>query len=367
MKVLLVTIDREGLSHYSAQLVDALAERCDAILVSPAGTGCYVSGKAGVIEIDYPQKRWNPAYFLKLLSLVRIIAREKPDVVHIQDMHPLLCVVSSLIPGTKIVQTLHDVTPHMGEQLWYSRWSRNAMMKRADAIIVHGNYLRNILLKLYPEAEDKTHVVHLGPWNLFRRWSNADTSEEKNLLFFGRIVGYKGIEVLLRAMNLVHNVLPEYRLTIAGRAITMSEDLSECEGLIREYKDFVDVDNRRIPDEEVPKLFERCQMVVLPYLDGSQSGVLSMAYAFNKPVIATSVGSIPETVEHGNTGLLVPPGDVQALADAIIQLANDSNMRSRMKVNIEKKVIGELSWDSAAEKTINVYRKINEENASFSK
>ena len=87
------------------------------------------------------------------------------------------------------------------------------------------------------------------------------------------------------------------------------------------------------------------------------SGVLNVAYAFGKPVVVSDVGGLDEAVEHGKTGLLVPPRDPQALADAIIQVLVDSDLRATMEKNVKAKA-EELSWDSIAKKTMIIYRDV---------
>lgn len=81
----------------------------------------------------------------------------------------------------------------------------------------------------------------------------------------------------------------------------------------------VDFENRFVLHNEVPELFARAKFVVLPYLDGTQSGVVPMAFAFGRTCIVSSVGSIPEVVKNDENGLLVPPGDENALTDKMIQ------------------------------------------------
>ena len=77
------------------------------------------------------------------------------------------------------------------------------------------------------------------------------------------------------------------------------------------------------------ELFQRASIVVLPYIEGSQTGIIPIAYSFKKPVIATNVGSISEVVEDGVTGFIVPPRDSHALADAIIKILKDDDLRKR--------------------------------------
>jgi glycosyltransferase involved in cell wall biosynthesis len=88
-----------------------------------------------------------------------------------------------------------------------------------------------------------------------------------------------------------------------------------------------------VPGDVMADFFQRASLVALPYLSASTSGILMTAYVFGKPVVATSVGCLPEYVEDGVTGLLVPPADVEQLADAIARLLLDDSLRHRMGEN----------------------------------
>jgi glycosyltransferase involved in cell wall biosynthesis len=94
---------------------------------------------------------------------------------------------------------------------------------------------------------------------------------------------------------------------------------------------------------------------VLPYIEASQSGVIPMAYTYGKPVIATTVGGLPESVVDGCTGYLVPPRDERALAEAILELLNDPSTRHRMGVNGQIKLKIENSAETVAAQTLEVY------------
>ena len=96
----------------------------------------------------------------------------------------------------------------------------------------------------------------------------------------------------------------------------------------------------------------------MPYISASQSGIIHLAYAFGKPVIATNVGALPEIVNNGRTGLLVEPRNESALADAIIRLLSDKNLLDSMCENVTSYCENNLSWDSIAKKTINIYQGI---------
>lgn len=124
-----------------------------------------------------------------------------------------------------------------------------------------------------------------------------------------------------------------------------------------------EIHNEFVPDDLVAALFQRSTLVVLPYTEMSgMSGVLNVAYAFGKPVVVSDVGGLDEAVEHGKTGLLVPPRDPQALADAIIQLLVDPDLKMIMQKNVKRKA-EELSWSSVAKKTMEVYNEASDDSS----
>lgn len=160
-----------------------------------------------------------------------------------------------------------------------------------------------------------------------------------------RNVGY-----LIEAVPRIVSVIPDVKVVIAG-----SGDLSEYTSLLAD-QDHYEIHNRFIPDEEVAGFFQRAAFVVLPYVDASQSGIIPIAYAFKKPVVVTDVGSIPEVVDNGKTGIIVPPKDSGLLAEAIISLLQNPQLLDRMGQNAYDKMRGELSWDAIAREIIRAYR-----------
>lgn len=353
MKVCLITISRKGICHYTSQLANALSRYSEVTVFSPKGTSQYVAGGVKSVEIDLPMHRYDPRYLLGLCRMVSLIRSEKPQIVHIQDLHPILCAIVPFLGRVKIVQTLHDVSAHAGEELWYSSISRRYIVRRADAVIVHGKALLSSFVDRYPRFTKKVHMAVHGVGNEWTSPNLSETAEEKNFLFFGRIFPYKGLDVLLKAFREVREALPDYTLTIAG-----SGDVSSYLPSIQEQKESVFLDNREVPDEEVAGYFKRSSIVVLPYTDGSQSGILALTYSFCKPAIVTRVGSIHESVIDGETGIIIPPGDEKLLAEAMVRLAKDAALRERMKLAIEKKVDAELGWDVSAKQHMEAYESI---------
>ena len=143
--------------------------------------------------------------------------------------------------------------------------------------------------------------------------------EAKLILFFGFIRPYKGLHVLLDAMPTVAARLPGRggaQLLIAGECY--GDDEAYRAAIARIPPGVVRWDDDYIPDEKVAHYFSAADVVVQPYISATQSGVAQIAYHFEKPMIVTSVGGLPEVVAHGEAGLVVPPLDAGALADAIV-------------------------------------------------
>jgi glycosyltransferase involved in cell wall biosynthesis len=114
--------------------------------------------------------------------------------------------------------------------------------------------------------------------------------------------------------------------------------------------------NRYIRDDETVQLFQSASVVVLPYIESSQSGVIPLAYTYGKPVVATAVGGLPEMVIHGVTGLLVPPRDERQLADAIVMLLGNDALRRKMGDAAKRFIQRNCSPSLVAQETMGVYR-----------
>jgi glycosyltransferase involved in cell wall biosynthesis len=176
------------------------------------------------------------------------------------------------------------------------------------------------------QAGRAARVLYLPLLHLFfgyNQWAALEqngpppsAANERLILFLGRLELYKGVAHLLAAFaQLPPPARAESCLILAGRGTLPSV-----------WRDAlpagVELRNRLIEDAEGLELIQRCRVLVLPYLGATQSALPAAAYFFNKPVIVTRSGALPEYVEHGRTGLIVPPGDTPALADGLAYALN---------------------------------------------
>jgi glycosyltransferase involved in cell wall biosynthesis len=233
-------------------------------------------------------------------------------------------------------------------------------------VVVHTAYSkRRVIEEGWMEA-DKVHVIPHGVLDHYssRDHSPVTESAEKTILFFGAIAPYKGLDVLLKAFaSMPSETRAKTRIVVAGRAdmnIAPIRQLADQLGIAGQ----IDWNIRFINDREIPGFFRKATVVALPYREIDQSGVLLTAIAFDKPIVATRVGGIPETIEHGTHGLLVQPDNVQELAHALHSVLVNAEWRCSMQHAVHVLGTGELSWRNVARKTIDLYEQLLQERRS---
>ena len=281
-------------------------------------------------------------YPIGLLRLDRRLRGGPPGILHVQWSHvpwlELFFWRRWLRAGWKVVYTMHDVRPLAGTtpQAFAGAYARLAA--RANAVVVHYEAARLDLITMGVDAA-RVHVISSGAPNpddsapahgrAPARRSLGLGPEAPVVLFFGFVKPYKGLEILLASLPAVCAGVPDVTLVVAGEIVGSPARYKRLAarlgvgGAIRWRAGFV-------PSSDVGDLFAAADVVVLPYIDGSWSGVLLTAYAFRRPVVASAVGGIPELVEHGTTGLLVPPGDPAALAAALAAVLGDRARAEQM-------------------------------------
>ena len=165
------------------------------------------------------------------------------------------------------------------------------------------------------------------------------------LLFFGRITIYKGLDVLLDALPLIWERVPEATLTIAGSGeLAHHASLDDPRVVVR---------NEHVRDEDVPAVFAAATCCVLPYREASQSGVGSQARAYGRPIVATSVGGLPELVGD-DAGRIVAPDDPAGLAAAVIEILTTPGLAESMS-SASAGWVRSAAWERVAETTLNAY------------
>jgi starch synthase len=343
--------------EYCVGLASALAEHADVLLVAPDGLiESHVSklnSSVRFFSFPHPRLRQPLRQFRAIRKIIQQIHRFSPDVIHYQGAHLWFDLALPFLRRYPLVFTIHDFKPHPGDSLSQKTplWVETFARQRADELIVHSHYLRQLVVQNLPGTAGKVSVIpHI---QIGENLSPAENKEEEHLvLFFGRIWEYKGLEYLIHAEPLITARVPTARILIAGQG----EDFSRYAHMMVHPDRFI-VHNEFISEERAAEYFQRASVVVLPYIEASQSGVIPMAYSASKPVVATAVGGLPEIVEEGRTGLLVAPRSASQLADAVTRLLRDARLRRRMGQNGKSKLEAECSPAVIAQKTLDTYRR----------
>lgn len=286
------------------------------------------------------------------LKVVRFIKKGQFDVVHTDSMLGMWNLILYKLFGKKMVLTVHDPFPHTGEITARKMFNYKMAMKMVCHFVLLNDKQKEQFCKSYHVRPEQVLINRLGVYDnisTFVRPQESVTSH--NVLFFGRISPYKGIEYLCQAMLKVKEQVPDATLTIAGGG-KMYFDIAPYQ-----KQDWVKVINRYVGMEELAGLLQHCALSVCPYTDATQSGVIMTSYSLCKPVVATNVGGLGEMVDNQKTGWLVPPKDVDALAHAIIALLNDDAKREEMANNIQNDYFtGDKAWSVIAKKYIEFYK-----------
>lgn len=270
----------------------------------------------------------------------------------------------------KLVLTVHNVNrkERDGQKDLVNRLSLKFLYRSVDHVFVHTERMKVELQQDFGVSADKILVIPYGA-NLIAQSDLSGKAArkalglaptDKVLLFFGNIAPYKGLDILIDALQAV----PECRLIVAGRVKkgcdVYWQEIQRAivtKGLAERVIQKLDF----IPDEDVEVYFKAADVAVLPYRAISQSGVLFLSYNFGLPVVATDVGGFGESVEEGVTGYICRPNDSADLARAIACYFDSPLFRTleeRRKTIIEE-VTRNHSWNRIAEETCRVYSKVS--------
>ncbi|NLJ07198.1 MAG: glycosyltransferase [Sphingobacteriales bacterium] len=296
----------------------------------------------------------NPLSYQKT---VREISSFKPDLLLMKYWMPFFAPSLGYVAGQmkkrgcKVISILDNVVPH--EKKFYDIPLTKYFLKRNSGFVVMSETVKNDLLSLLPDA---AYIFQSHPlYNHFgEKISRSEACRKLNIpedrkiiLFFGFIRDYKGLDILIEAMT----KLPEdYFLLIAGEVYG---DDNKYTGLIRHYgiEEKVQANLRYIADHEVSLFFSASDVNVLPYRSATQSGILSIAYHFEVPVVVTDTGSLKDSVEPEGTGLIAAEATPEHLSNAILSFFRDE--KSVYYAENIRKLKKKYSWETLAGAIVN--------------
>jgi glycosyltransferase involved in cell wall biosynthesis len=364
---------RGGISHYTTLLYRALQDRHDVRLYAlyrqypkllfPGKT--QIDRSANSLRVPHVRCIDSVNPYTWIATGLRI-ARFGPTVALFSWWHPFfapafgtIARVARLWGKVPTCYLCHNALPHESTRI--DRLLLRYAFSAARVFITHSRQDTEDLRAMRPGATvlqnpHPTYEVFAADQALptAAARERLGLTDERVLLFFGFVRGYKGLDVLLDAV-LESDPELRYHLLVVGEFYDDPGKYRTRLERLRERGQITLID-RYVPNEEVPLYFSAADLVMVPYLTATQSGVIQIAYAFRKPVVASSVGGIPEVVVDGVTGYLVPPGNAGAIADAVRRyFADDERDRFADAISRESET---YSWERMVETVETVCERI---------
>lgn len=356
----------KALPIYAIQLANGLSGRVDLDLhISEQALRPYRDSMDPRIRLfPFPLRRYrDPRSILTCVRLIQSMKKREVDLVHLVISEPSFNLCLPFIRSFPVVTTVHDVRYHMGDRrsMKVPQFISDLSVSYSEGLIVHGRESKRQICEKFSIPPWKViSIIPHGNYSFYRKWELPGLEEEENrILFFGSIWEYKGLRYLMEAEPLLRKRLKNFKIVVAGTG----DDFEKYHRYVKDWTSY-EILNRYIGDEEVAPLFQRASLVVLPYIDASQSGVAPLAFSFGKPVVATKVGDISELVDQGVNGLLVAPKDPWGLAEAILSILENPFLRRRMAEKAREKSITTLSWERIGEMHLEAYKEVIKKNVT---
>ena len=340
-----VTVVSFHFAEYSARLCLALGDDgpvqmiVDREKLGKEAPSSVVGSVQRLENIVWYERRSTIGKIVSAADILMKIRRFRPDlIVAHETLVPLPAIVTiacRLIAPLRLI--VHDPDPHAGADASISRLKRSlrwTLRKVATGYVVHGLYCRKALAK---SVSPEKPVICINHGTLLEP-GDVRPPLPGNVLFFGRLEQYKGLPTLYAVADLLAGKLEGFRLTVVGHG---SEAAS-----VRAFaatRPFVVFNEGYASPEDVISAMQDAVVVLLPYDEATQSGVLAAAMANGRPVVTAAVGAIVEVID-GQNGIAVPPGDVAAFADAVEKILSDESTWERLSRGALQTAHSSMDW-----------------------
>lgn len=314
----------------------------------------------GTNDADFCIHTLNPFNWIKVAGRIK---KQKPELIILQWWHPYFAPcfwsICKLLRREKILFVCHNVFPH--ERFPLDRLLTKWTLGCGRYFITQSKMDARDLLSVKHDAVYR--VTPHPTYGMFCRQGMSMSKAREQLkidqgqrvlLFFGFVRKYKGLQYLLEAMKLLKEKDFKVQLWVVG---DFGEDKDEYVEQIRrfEIEDQVQMVEGYVPDDEVEKYFAASDLVVLPYLSATQSGIVQIAFGFEKPVLVTEVGGLPDVVTNGKTGYVVEPRSAEMIAEAIMDYY--INKRREAFVSQIEKEKDRFSWKTFVDTMMQMVRR----------
>ena len=348
---------RGGGPRYTLELAKALAERDDLeihLSLSRDSEFFAETDAIGLPGIHIDTYRSLPQFVLRTARIPwirrrfgRYLADHRIGIVFCTMDHLWDALVASEIrrQGALYLLAVHDATRHPGEDQSVRRWLLRRDIALADGALTLTRSVGQALVANYSFSEKRIWHSALGSFNYGEREAcrRLPADRPPRLLFFGRILSYKGLDILLAAMPALQARFPGLTLEVWGT------------GDIRPYREAlasltgVRIENRWVAEEEIPGIFASTDLAVLSYREASQSAVVATAFADGMPCVATPLPGLMEQVTHDENGIVAAGTGPSDVAEAVSCALGDSDRYERLSAGALRAARTQLDWSPIAD------------------
>jgi glycosyltransferase involved in cell wall biosynthesis len=362
MRIGIVYLGRRGSGGIiSLNLASHLAKKADVFAIVSSLSENFIDWEASGIPLTVQKPYHNVFEAIwewinpkKVRHISNQIRNLKPEVVLFPMFYTWNPLIQKYIEGIPAIVMVHDPVPHPGLSARVFKYLENISIRRASRCVLFSHIFISALQER-DVAPDRIDVIPIGSLIYsFQEEDIRNSSGPKDnvpvLLYFGRVKKYKGLDILLEACRQLSSIM-DFKLLLVG------------DGNLKPYRSLIDqlprieIVNRWIGESEINRIFSQADMVILPYTSASQSGVIPIAAGLGMPVIATNVGGIPEQIDNGRTGLLVEPGSVDQLKEAIQLLLENPNKGRLLGKNLKREFLEKRNWASISDQIYEICKK----------
>jgi glycosyltransferase involved in cell wall biosynthesis len=286
----------------------------------------------------------------KSYLLYKKTKKESPSFIHFDDVSIRLLPFTFLfyLLKTKLIINVHDPIQHTGEKNIKTFLTKRLFHSNVYKYVTFSKYSKKILLE--KKGENTICInLKLKPYNFYSNYLKKNENEPIYISFIGRVSEYKGIDIFLESITILNRKYPDVKYIIAGAPYNNTIGSK----LTNKYK-FKNVDFKlnHLSNFEVCEIIQNSKIIVCPYRDATQSGVVMTSLALHTPVIVSNQGGLPEYIQHNITGMIAN-ADAESFAIVIETFIIDSSKNKQLSLNIKNMDLNQLMFGE--NKILNLY------------
>ena len=334
----LIVYPEKGPYKFEVDVIDQYCKKHDIVY-----SVIFAHGRA-----RYPQR------IISDLELLQKARKFKPDLIYIETFSDpwLPWLTRALLPVSGVIVAVHDANPHINQMKYFRKISDHFSVRLFRNFHLFSKTQEKLFNQTYPEKNSFVAPLYLKDFGKPQFFLKKN--KKISFLFFGTIYFYKGLDILIKAVNFLSERTTDFTVIIAGNC----NDFDQYRRLIKR-EDLFDLQIKMIPNNEIADLFAQTDYLVLPYRDVTQSGPLLIAYNYNVPVIASDLDGFKEYILNNETGFLFPTGNAVSLADLLYKIVNiQKDDHLRIRKNLSDFILDHINLDSIIDMYIKFFETI---------